>query len=384
MGKVGSLRRSNQKMRHPKRLSGTSGRLALPLLLTALLLAALTLCVPDAATATEPADETNSVGMKMVYFSPGEYIRGSVHGDLLRKKHPFSTGGVGSHDARPQHRVKLTQPFRISSTEVTVRQFRKFVQATNYRTTAEKDSRGALAFFPELEKGLEQFALSPGCSWQQPGFSQSPDHPVVCVSWKDAVAFCQWLSTREKKPYRLPTEAEWEYAARSGTTTIYLGGDSPDTIYAYGNVADATLEARHPGMTRRQRIARLGQGEGDGFVYTAPVGSFQPNQRGLFDTHGNVWEWCSDRFHPRYYSQLTGGTAMSADPLTLPVVVDPKGPETSLHHQYGDWRSIRGGAWCAGPLTSRTAERSFAEASDAACYTGFRVACDAASESQPE
>ena len=83
------------------------------------------------------------------------------------------------------------------------------------------------------------------------------------------------------------------------------------------------------------------------------VASLEANRRGLFDTHGNVWEWCSDNFHPRYYTELTGASVMSSDPLRLPVAVDPKGPNTTIHHQYGDWRAIRGVAWCTGPLTSR-------------------------------
>ncbi|MBM82279.1 MAG: hypothetical protein CMJ78_17065 [Planctomycetaceae bacterium] len=95
--------------------------------------------------------------------------------------------------------------------------------------------------------------------------------------------------------------------------------------------------------------------------------------RGLRDSHGNVWEWRSDKFHPRYYAELTGGIAMSRDPELLPIVTDSKGPITTIHHKYGDWRSVRGGAWCTGPLTSRSAERSFAESSDASVYTGFRV-----------
>ena len=328
------------------------------------------------AMADESAPINNSIGARLIHFAPGEYVRGSIHGDQLRKNHPFSTGGTGAHDSRPAHRVKLTKAFRIGATEVTVGQFRKFVAATNYKTTAETNGRGALAFRPEAEKGLEQFALDPKCTWRTPGFQQTDEHPVVCVSWKDATAFCQWLSKKEGVVYRLPTEAQWEYAARAGSTTSYIGGDSPDTVYAYGNVADAALEAAHPGMTLRQRIARLGRGEGDGFVYTAPVRSLKPNGRGLFDTHGNVWEWCSDKFHPQYYSELTSATVMSSDPLRLPVIVDPRGPETTIHHKYGDWRAVRGGAWCTGPLTSRTAERSFAEASDASVYTGFRLAVD--------
>ena len=333
----------------------------------------MVICWTGLVAANEPPDETNSIGVRLIYFSPGEFVRGAIHGDQLRKKHPFSTGGVGSHDARPAHRVRLTQPFRISATEVTVGQFRQFVEATHYKTTAETEKRGALAFFPDKESGLEKFALSQDCTWRAPGFEQSAQHPVVCVSWQDAMAFCRWLSKKERTQYRLPTEAEWEYAARAGTTTIYVGGDSANTIYAYGNVADAALETAHPGMTLRQRIARLEPGQGDGFIYTAPVASFRGNRRGLYDTHGNVWEWCADKFHPRYYAQLTGASVMNSDPTKLPTIVDPQGPKSSLHDQYGDWRAMRGGAWCAGPLTCRTAERSFGEATDAYCYTGFRI-----------
>lgn len=327
--------------------------------------------------ADDPPPAVNSIGMRMIAFSPVEFVRGAIHGDQLRKNHPYSTRGVGSHDARPAHRVRLTRPFRIGATEVTVGQFRKFVQATGYQTTAEASGKGALAFVPDAERALDQFALRAHCTWHRPGFPQDDRHPVVGVSWRDAQAFCQWLSKKENVAYRLPTEAEWECAARAGSATSYIGGDSPDTVYAYGNVADAALEAAHAGMTLRQRIAALDDPDaGDGYVYTAPVASLKPNQRGVFDTHGNVWEWCADKYHPRYYSELTKASVMSSDPSRLPVIVDPRGPKTTLHHRYGDWRAVRGGAWCTGPLTSRSAERSFAEASDAFVYTGFRVAAD--------
>ena len=136
-----------------------------------------------------------------------------------------------------------------------------------------------MAFRPEAPRGIDQFANDRKCTWRTPGFQQTDEHPVVCVTWKDAQAFCNWLSRKTGDRYRLPTEAEWEYAARAGSTTSYLGGDSADSCYAYGNVADAALEAAHPGMTLRQRIAGLGEGEGDGFVYTAPVARLKPNSR---------------------------------------------------------------------------------------------------------
>lgn len=317
--------------------------------------------------------ETNSLEMRMVKVPSGEYLRGEMHGDLLRRNHPFSTGSVGSNSERPAHPVQISQAFWMADSEVTVGQFRKFVEATGYRTTAESSGDGSLVLIADAEEGLEQFQLRAECNWRSPGFPQKDDHPVVCVSWQDAQAFCDWLSEKENARYRLPTEAQWEYAARSGTTTSYLGGDLPDTIYAFGNVADATLEEAHPGMVLRQRIAKLNPSDGDGAAYTAPVRSFQPNRWGIYDTHGNVWEWCSDKYYDRYYTELTTAAQKKGSLQQPAVTIDPPGPETTPNHEFGDWRSMRGGAWCTGPISSRSASRSFGEAGDAFSYVGFRV-----------
>jgi sulfatase modifying factor 1 len=345
---------------------------------TSILLLFIWIMVVNKATADELPAVTNSIGMRLISIPAGQYIRGEMHGNDLRKKNPFSTGSGGDHDARPAHPVKISREFHIGATEVTVSQFRQFVTATKYQTTAETNGKGPLAFDPDVDANAEkpgstdQFKLNSELSWNNPGFDQTDEHPVVCVSWIDAVAFCKWLSKKEETVYRLPTEGEWEYVARAGTTTSYLGGDSADTIYAFGNVADAALEAAHPGMTLRQRIARLGKGEGDGFIYTAPVGKLKANQWGLLDTHGNVWEWCSDKYYDQHYSKLTNRSIMGTA-TDLPPVVDPQGPKTTPNHQYGDWRSMRGGGWCTGPISSRCASRSFGEASDSFVYTGFRV-----------
>ena len=132
-------------------------------------------------------------------------------------------------------------------------------------------------------------------SWRNAGFEQTDEHPVVNVSWNDAVAFCKWLSRKEGKTYRLPTEAEWEYACRAGTTTRYYSGDDPETLAKVGNVADATAKAKFANWKYTIKAS-------DGYVFTAPVGQFTPNAFGLYDMHGNAWQWCADRYGKEYYA----------------------------------------------------------------------------------
>ena len=154
---------------------------------------------------------------------------------------------------------------------------------------------------------------------------------MVNVSWNDAVAFCKWLSKKEGKTYRLPTEAEWEYACRAGTTTRYYSGDDPETLAKVGNVADATFKANFPDWKYTIKA-------NDGYVFTAPVGKFKPNAFGLYDMHGNAWQWCADRYGADYYA------ASALD--------DPTGPDS------GPCRVLRGGSWFNGPIYARSADRS--------------------------
>ena len=119
---------------------------------------------------------------------------------------------------------------------------------------------------------------------------------MVNVSWNDAAAFAEWLGKNEGKTYRLPTEAEWEYACRAGTTTRYSCGDDPEGLAEVGNVADATAREKHP--DRKDTIAAR-----DGFAYTAPIGRYRPNAFGLHDMHGNVWEWCWDAYDKDHYKK---------------------------------------------------------------------------------
>ena len=151
-----------------------------------------------------------------------------------------------------------------ASTEVTRGQFRRFVDDAGYQTEAEKDGKGGYGW---TEAG--NFVYDPKYTWQNLGFDQTDEHPVVNVSWNDAVAFAAWLSRKEGTTYRLPTEAEWEYACRAGTTTRYSSGDDPESLATVGNVADGTAREKLPNWYPDPTWTIAAR---DGFVYTAPVG----------------------------------------------------------------------------------------------------------------
>ena len=281
----------------------------------------------------------NSIGLKLIRIPAGEYRRGTEDFTKLRADHPYSGVHSDNHE-RPAHPVRITKPFELGIHEVSVGQFRQFVQATGYQTEAERSGKGPRIFDGDAKSEVDRFTPSAKHSWRDPGFEQTDDHPVTCVSWRDAMAFCKWLSEKEGRTYRLPTEAQWEYACRAGTASWYSCGNDPDAVYAHGNVADAALERAHAGLVSRQRSAGLDDA-GDGSVYTAAVGSYRPNGWGLYDLHGNLWEWCQDKYDEQAYEQF-GRTRGRREELTA---VDPAGPETTPQHKYGDWRSIRGGSW---------------------------------------
>jgi len=315
----------------------------------------------------------NSLGMAFVRVPAGEYVRGFNNDDNGEHRfalaHPYSNR-QDFRDERPAHRVAITQPFDMAVTEVTVGQFKAFVEATGYETDAEKNG-GALGCFPEERDYVDRFHKDPSITWRSPGFEQTDSHPVVAVSWNDAVAFCKWLSEKEGHVYRLPSEAEWEYACRAGSTSWYSWGSDPDQAYAHANVADAALEAAQPNTTSYQRAVKLSPGEGDGVVFTAKVKSYAANPWQLHDMHGNVWEWCQDRWSAdRYERYFDGVPRQQRDEV---FVEDPLFEEETDQHKYGDWRLLRGGAWTCAPAAVRCSLRSFAEAADASVYTGFRV-----------
>lgn len=209
--------------------------------------------------------------------------------------------------------------------EVTRGQFRQFVQDSGYQTEAERDERGGFGYVDG------QWKQGPRFLWNgNLGFEQTDSHPVVNVSWNDVTAFCEWLSEKEGGTYGLPTEAQWEYTCRAGTTTRWHGTDSEVELQNQAWFADNSDGRTHP------------------------IGGKLSNAWGLYDMHGNVWEWCADWRHPAYYAN---------SPLN-----DPQGPAV------GSNRVARGGAWFYPALYCRSAFRSGPPPSYRNDRLGFRVA----------
>jgi formylglycine-generating enzyme required for sulfatase activity/serine/threonine protein kinase len=266
-----------------------------------------------AAHLRRDVQETNRIGMKLALIPPGTFLMGSLDDEPGRQD-----------NEGPRHEVTITRPFFISVHEVTVGQFREFVQATGHKTDAEL-GRGAQRGLPD-----GKFDWDPQCTWQTPGFAQTDEYPVVCVSWNDAHAFCTWLTRKERRTYQLPTEAEWEYACRAGSPGKF-GFDAEDSElsdHAWYNVNSE--------------------------MQTHPVGQKKANAWGLRDMLGNAREWTADWYDRDYYRKSPKH--------------DPPGPTD------GVTRVLRGGAWRYYPGHCRAGYR-FGNSSSTyrANHIGFRV-----------
>ena len=299
-------------------------------------------------------DLGGNVKMKFVLILAGKFMMGSRDSPeqvaLVFDFYYVGARASSFENEHPIHRVRITRPFYLGVYEVTVGQFRQFVTATGYKTDAEKDGKGAWGIDPSTGE-LEQ---KPKYTWRSLGFPQTDDHPVGNVSWNDAVAFCEWLSRNEGKSYRLPTEAEREYACRAGTDTRYYNGNDPERLAEVGNVLDSTLHEKFPNWVSPWRSSQAIRGD-DGYVFSAPVGRFRPNAFGLYDMHGNVCEWCADWLDRdrEYYA---------ASPLD-----DPVGPSS------GQRRVLRGGSWESNVAECRSADREGVMPYWGRCDLGFRV-----------
>lgn len=297
---------------------------------TVLATAALASCATPPAGPAAPGDRILA-GTVMVALPGGAFEMGQAAG--------------GGADERPVHRVHIP-PFRLAETEVTVGQYRLFVEATGFQTDAERNAAGKPGC-AVLDVGLASPTYRAGTSWRSPGFEQSEQHPVVCLSYADVQAFVEWLNAATGQAFRLPTESEWEYAARAGSADDFPWGINANDGCAFANGADETPDAL--GHTWPLRLDCR-----DGFAHAAPVGSFRPNAFGLRDMIGNAWEWTADCYHGNYAGAPTDGRAW----------VEPGCAK----------RSIRGGGWPYPASFLRSANRGGSSATLRANDRGFRLA----------
>ncbi|PIF77334.1 formylglycine-generating enzyme required for sulfatase activity [Variovorax sp. 54] len=293
------------------------------------------------AWAGELTVERNSLGMAFVRLPAGEFLMGSDEApEALARDYPELPKERFTQlaDEGPVHKVRITRAFWMGQHEVTVGQFRRFLEASGHVPESVADGTGGYGWRADYDpattrRGDAFEGRNPRYSWRNPGFAQDDNHPVVNVSWNDAQALAAWLSQTEGRRYRLPTEAEWEYACRAGTRTRYSTGNEPATLLRGANVFDTRSAAHWP---RWRAMALAGD---DGFAFTAPVGSFAPNAWGLYDMHGNAWEWVADWHGDEYYARTP--------------VDDPQGPAT------GTVRVRRGGSWHTWAFYARSSYRNW-------------------------
>jgi formylglycine-generating enzyme required for sulfatase activity/putative intracellular protease/amidase len=230
-----------------------------------------------------------------------------------------SADGVGSEDEQPAHVVTLSH-YAVGKYPVTVAEFRRFVKATGYRTEAEK-RKGAYLW----TKGISE---SRDANWRNPNMDQDAHHPVVCISWNDANAYCAWLSRETGASYGLLTEPQWEFACRAGRSEAWCFGDDETRLGDY---------AWYRGNSRGR---------------THSVGEKKPNVWGLHDMHGHCWEWCADLY--RLYGSTAGASQFD-------------------HPRFGPRRVTRGGSWGKPPKACRSAARNSEWETYSDAYIGFRL-----------
>ncbi len=261
-----------------------------------------------------------------VYVTGGTFLMGSPERE------------AGRTDTETQHSV-LISDFIFCKYAVTVAEFKRFIDESNYQTDADKANSSGIFDGKEWQEKA-------GINWRH-GVSGNErkegeyNHPVLHVSWNDSVAYCEWLSKKNGNTFRLPTDAEWEYACRAGTTTPFSTGENITTDQANYN-GNVPYGHNKKGVWRKNTLA---------------VNSLNPNKWGIYNMHGNVWEWCSDWHGEKYYDECKAkGT-----------VENPPGPET------GSNRVVRGGSWDCSAEICRSAARDRGTPGGRGGVVGFRL-----------
>jgi formylglycine-generating enzyme required for sulfatase activity len=292
-------------------------------------------------------------------FQPGDIIQdqlaksgGTAPAVVVVASGSFVMGSPGDERGRedneqPQHRINIERGFGLGLQEVTVGQFRSFMQATGYRTQAERDGQSTV-----WDESLGRLAERPGVNWTHDFAGQQAiaSLPVLHVSWDDAQAYVRWLAEETGAGYRLPSEAEFEYALRAGSVSAYWWGEGRprEPVENLTGEKDESPTGRAWGSFIR--------GYGDGFWGPAPGASLKANPYGLYDMAGNVSEWLEDCWHSSYLRAPGDGSAW----------VNPGCPR----------HVVRGGYWASAPEQARSAARLSADRALHGPRVGFRIARD--------
>ena len=270
-------------------------------------------------------------GPEMAWIPPGRFQMGCAW------------SAACTMDGVPERGVEFAARFGMSRHEVTRAEFARFVEATGYRTEGER-GQGCRVYADNWERDLYR-------NWKSPGFMQTDHHPVVCVSWEDASAYALWLAAETGRPYRLPSESEWEYAARAGSMEKLGYKDDQTSLCRTGNAADQTAQERYPGWRSVVDCS-------DHYVYTAPVGQFRANDFGLYDMYGNVQEWVLDCRNSNFERLPSDGSASIEGDCRV--------------------RTMRGSSWASGTEPYfpdiRFSHRDTFIPTFHSIYAGFRVA----------
>ncbi|WP_051677190.1 formylglycine-generating enzyme family protein [Maridesulfovibrio frigidus] len=302
-------------------------------------------CQTSQAQKTAQRDGENKIesatAMELVWIPGGCYQMGQTESEKawLVKEEGQGTYDKSFSNELPRHEV-CVDGFWMGKYEVTREQFQKFIQATGYQTDAETDG-----WSWKWNNDQKKTVKTDGVHWNREYSGRQGSHPVTYVSWNDANAFAKWLSQKDGVTYRLPTEAEWEYAARGGTQTMRFWGDDEENACEYANLNDQDSKAVHT-FSWRHFICS------DGYALHAPVGSYKQNPFGLHDMLGNVWEWCQDGYDPKAYS---------SNGRDNPFVKD------------GAKRVIRGGSWSYKASFLRSAYRGKDTPEFRRSNLGFRI-----------
>ena len=255
---------------------------------------ALAVSKPPRASAAEPPKPFRDCAdcAEMIVVPSGGFEMGSTPEERAAEGVPAKFGDR----EQPRHHVTIARPFAMSRTEITRGDYARFVAATH-----RPDPPSCGVFNPREDN----WAPQPGFSWRNPGFPQQDDEPAACIAWQDAHDYAAWMARRTGKPYRLPSEAEWEYAARAGTGTVRYWGDGREDICTRANIMTArTVERLGSPKSWQDKLVCSSP-----HAFTQPVGSYAANPFGLDDMLGNVFEWVSDCYHPNEQGAPADGSS---------------------------------------------------------------------------